>query len=53
MKTIKTFEEFINENQDYAFEMELGRLLMPWSKYKTYILDKSFAKSLGIKTNKT
>jgi len=53
MKHIQTFESFLSENQDYAFEIELGKLLMPWSKYKTYILDKSFARSLGIKTNKT
>jgi hypothetical protein len=47
MKFVPTYEQFINESNDT--EIELGRLLMPWSKYDTYLLDKSFARSLSIK----
>ena len=50
---MKALNKFLNENNvDYAFEIELGKLLMPWKKYNTYLLDKSFARGLSIKTNK-
>jgi hypothetical protein len=43
----------LNENEDlFAFEIELGKLLMPWSKYNTFLLDKSFARGLGVKPRK-
>lgn len=50
----ETHSKNINEdNELYAFEIELGKLLMSWSKYKTFLLDKSFARNLSIKPRKT
>jgi hypothetical protein len=47
---IPTWDEFVSEN--YGPESELSKYVFPWSKYNTFLLDKSIARSLSIKTGK-
>jgi hypothetical protein len=48
-----TTQSSLNEDENlFAFETELGKLLMPWSKYNTFLLNKSFARDLTIKPRK-